>query len=55
MAQGQGNAECAFFQVYAIFDLASGTVLDRRHVATGCRLDAAWIGEFARRTPKHFR
>jgi hypothetical protein len=41
MAAGPSNTKWAFFPVYAIFDLASGTVLGCRYVATHCGLDAA--------------
>jgi hypothetical protein len=47
------NQQVKFFLPdYAIFDLASGTVLDRGNVATRCGLDAAWIHEGPHRTAK---
>ena len=41
-----------FLPDYAIFDLASGTVLDRGIVATPCGLDAARIPEWPHRAAK---
>ena len=41
-----------FLPDYAIFDLASGTVLDRGDVATPCGLGAAWIHEDPHRPAK---
>jgi hypothetical protein len=41
-----------FLPDYAIFDLASGTVLDRGDVATPCGLDAARLREDPHRSAK---
>jgi hypothetical protein len=47
MAAGPNTTKWVFCRVYAIFNLASGTVLGRGNLAPRCGLDAAQIPEFA--------
>jgi hypothetical protein len=49
----QNQQVWVFRSDYAIFDLASGTVLDRGNVATRCGLDAARIPGFGDKPPKY--
>jgi hypothetical protein len=52
MAAGLNDTQCVFFPLYAIFDLASDTVLDLGNVASCCGLDAAKMVEFAYTRPE---
>ena len=52
MAAGPNNTQCVFFPVYAISDLASGTVLDLGNASPRRRLDAAPMAAFADAGPE---
>jgi hypothetical protein len=51
MAAGLNDTQCVYFPLYAIFDLASDTVLDLGNVASCRGLDAAQMVEFTYARP----